>query len=422
MLTQFYPPFLGGEERHVQTLSRELSARGHDVAVATLGGPDLPDHEMDGGVHVHRMESTIARLPGLTADPSRYHAPPIPDPGLVSALRRLVQEYRPDIVHAHNWLVYSFLPLKIWSNARLVLSLHDYSVSSPTKKLMYKDAVLCTGPALGKCLGCATYHYGLKGAPIVLAHRGMAPILRRLVDLFLPVSTATAEGNGLPAMNVPFEVIPNFVPDTVADSRADLDEYVRQLPPSGYFLFAGAFAGYKGVDILLEAYRTLSGVPPLVLIGYDTAEDPMRTRDIPQNVTILKNWPHGAVMEAWRRCSIGVIPSTCAEAFPTVAIEAMVTGRPVVASRIGGLVDAVADGVTGILVPPGDPVALGAALTSLAQDTELWARMSAASRERSSLFTTSAVIPQIEDAYARLLDPGRPDVPRSDSVPDSAPV
>src|SRR5512141_1511684 len=100
MLAQFYAPVLGGEERVVQDLSRELVRRGHTVAVATQGQAGQPAFELDAGVRVYRLHSTAQRLKGLYADARRQHAPPVPDPELVRGLRQVVSRERPQVVHA----------------------------------------------------------------------------------------------------------------------------------------------------------------------------------------------------------------------------------------------------------------------------------------------------------------------------------
>ena len=112
MVTDFYPPFVGGVEVLVSGLSRELTLRGHDVAVATLAAPGLPEHELDGAVRVHRIRSTTQRASGLFANASRPWAPPAPDPRAVAGLREVLRRESPDVVHGHDWLARSFLPLK----------------------------------------------------------------------------------------------------------------------------------------------------------------------------------------------------------------------------------------------------------------------------------------------------------------------
>lgn len=405
MLSQFFPPFLGGEEQHVSSLARELAARGHRVAVCTLWSKGLPEFEVDQGVRVYRLHSTTQRADWLYSDPAHPHAPPLPDPELSWALRTVIKAERPEIVHAHNWIVHSFLPLKTWSGAKLVLSLHDASLACATKKLLYHDESQCSGPAFLKCLGCAAAHYGmLTGIGTTLANWGMTSIERNLVDLFLPVSRSTAAANHLIGSGLRLKVLPNFVREDTAYVDHSVDGYLAQLPANEYILFVGALGEYKGVDILLRAYKKLWKPPPLVLIGYTIKESPIRTTEFPTNVTILKQWPHDAIMEAWRRSLLGVIPSLVAEAFGIVALEAMIAAKPVVASRVGGLPDIVVEGETGLLVPPGDVDALATALDGLLADSTLLRRMGKAGHERVGMFTARKVIPQFEQAYQELLN------------------
>jgi glycosyltransferase involved in cell wall biosynthesis len=401
MLTQFYPPDIGGEERHVQDLSIQLTKNGHEVSVATLWHPGLPDFEVDCGVRIYRVKGTTQRAGWLFSESERRHAPPFPDPETVFEIQHVIQRERPEIIHAHNWLLYSFLPLKSWVGAPLVVTLHDYSLRCAKKRLMYQGS-LCSGPALAKCLACASDHYGLaKGATTALLSRVMGEAGRAAVDLFVAVSEATAAGNGLPDSGLPYRVIPNFIPDELEAHQESVEPYLCQLPDEDYLLYVGDITQDKGVHILLRAYAGLEGAPPLVLIGREVRELPA---DLPPNVYFLGRWPHPAVMEAWRRCKIALVPSVWPEPFGIVAIEAMASGRPVIASRTGGLVDIVVDGETGLLVPPGDVPALQQALWTLLADPELRGRMGQAARLKVKEFTASAIVGQIEDAYRSLLD------------------
>jgi glycosyltransferase involved in cell wall biosynthesis len=400
-LAQWYPPLIGGEEGHVRNLSRALAASGHDVTVATLWQPGLPDVEQDGDVRVHRLHGTVQRAGRLFADGSRRSAPPAPDPGTTRSLARLVAEFRPDVVHAHNWMVHAFLPLKRRRGPRLVVSLHDYSLVCATKALLYRGEV-CSGPGLTKCLSCAAGHYGpLKGMVTAGANWTSAAFERRLVDLFLPVSRAVAIGNGLPGGQTRFEIVPNFAPSEIADVEPGRRD--RRLPEDGYLLFVGAFARLKGVDRLLAAYRRIERPPPLVLVGYRHADTAAMLRNLPRGVIVHESWPHADVMQAWAGSLMGLIPSVWGEPCPTTAIEAMATGTPVIASRIGGLTDLVVDGETGLLVPPRDVDALADAIQGLLRDDDYRRRLGAAARSRFATFSADAVVPRIEAAYERVL-------------------
>lgn len=403
MLAQFYPPIIGGEERFVRDLSVELVARGHEVVVATLWQKGLKEFEIEKGVRIYRVHSLMERLPFLHSDEGRRHAPSFPDPGVTLALRKIVAAEKPEIVHAFNWMVHSYLPLKAMSKVPLVLSLCDYSFNCVTKKLVYKDAP-CSGPSITKCPGCAVEHYGWAIGTVTVTTNQISGWFEKLaVDMFLPVSTAVAIGTGLTSKKLPYRVLPNFVADNIAEAQGDFEQYLAQLPNEPYMMYAGAFGRYKGLDVLFEAYGKLQNIPPLVVIGYDTNESPVQTVNLPENVRVLKNWPNNAVMEAWRRSSIALVPSVWAEPFGIVVLEAMATGRPVIASRIGALSDIVLDGETGLLVTPDSATELSQAIERLVGDPALREQMGQAGRQRLTEFKASSVVPCYEEVYHEMI-------------------
>ncbi len=411
MLTQFYPPVLGGLERHVKDLSEALAARGHDVAVVTLRqggwGEEMLPYEEINGVRLYRIRGTVSRLEKLLfVDERRSYAPPFPDPEMAWAVRQILVKEKPDIVHAHNWLSFSYLPLKRWSKAKLVITLHEYGLSCGKWTMIHQDS-FCSGPETAKCWHCLQEHYGLaKGAMTFGGQRVMARAQNRLVDMYLPVSQAVAEGSQLVGSDVPYTVIPNFIPDEAAPPPADFGAQLAELPEGPFVLFVGSFGKQKGMDVLLAAYgglpEALTTAVPLVLIGYELSDFPLSQLNIPPNVRIFKNWPNTAVMEAWRRSSIGVVPSNWPEPSPTVVMEAMVAGTPVIATRVGGIPDIVAEGESGLLVPPGDVDALREALAYLLENTAVCEQMSLAARQRVTHFQAHNVVSCIEAIYQDL--------------------
>ncbi|TIU84479.1 MAG: glycosyltransferase family 4 protein, partial [Mesorhizobium sp.] len=116
-----------------------------------------------------------------------------------------------------------------------------------------------------------------------------------------------------------------------------------------------------------------------VLVGRRAADTPT---EFPPNVRVFSMWPHSAVMHAWRRSLFGVLPSVGPEACATVIMEAMASGKTVVATDIGGMPDLVDHGQTGLLVPSGNAPALANAMQTLLDDRALLASLEATSLAR----------------------------------------
>jgi glycosyltransferase involved in cell wall biosynthesis len=400
LVTQFYPPVIGGEERHVRALAGALAGRGHHVAVATLATGDDAGVAHDDGVEVHRIRGTAQRFGRLFTDPSRPHVPPFPDPGLRSALLAVIRGFQPDVVHAHNWLVHSLPRPEAMGGVPVVLTLHDYSQVCVQKRLM-RNGVVCEGPSALRCTGCAVRHYG----PVVgLGTLAGAAIVRRShtqrLDGVLCVSEAVRRGNGLESRGVPGVVVPNFIPDHVAVDRND--PRLAALPSEPFVLFVGDLSPDKGVGVLMEAFGMLrrDHDVPLVCIGRRVPDTPALHPDI----TLIEGWPHPLVMAAFERATMSVAPSIWGDPCPTVAMEAMAVGCPVVASRIGGLADIVEDGRSGVLVPPGDAAALAGEIAALLSDPSRRRALAAGALARAVAYRASTVVPGIESQYLDLLD------------------
>jgi glycosyltransferase involved in cell wall biosynthesis len=409
LLAQFFPPDIGGEERHVFNLAKTLADRGHEVAVATQRVPALPDREtLASGVRVHRFATAAMRLPGVYST-SRTHHPPLPDPRGVRELSRIIRQEQPHVVHAHNWIVNSAVALRrsspTGSRFGLVLTLHDFSHVCATKRLMRMGSA-CEGPAAARCLPCATAHYGLAvGSLTTAATALMRPWKNRTIDHVVCVSNAVAAGNRIPR-GPDASVIPNFVLDEIVQGRAgdgvesQAEDTPPGLPKEEFLLFVGELSRDKGVPTLLRAYESLGAKrPPLLLIGRRTKDTPSR---LPDGAEMRTDWPHDRVMAAFRRCLFAVLPSICLDACPTTVLEAMATGRPVVATTTGGIVDMIVDGENGLLVRPGDDSELAGAMTRLLADADLRVRLAAGAHERVQGFTASSVVERLEAVYARV--------------------
>jgi glycosyltransferase involved in cell wall biosynthesis len=390
-LSGVYPPIIGGLEKAVEAFAGALSKRGHSVIVVTLAHGREAEVTEEGGVAIHRLAGWNTHMGRFYLDASRQFAPPCPDPGAVSGIRKLINSFRPDVIHAHDWMVYSALAARGRNGPRVVLSLHDHGLIC-VKRSFLKGRVVCDGPAFAKCVACSTEQYGApKAAALTTAMRLASPLLRR-VALFLPVSEAVrriaTDGSGLPPSR--FRV----VPAPVADQAEEVVTAARdRANPDPYLLYVGALAEHKGIEVLAQAYEALDEPPPLRLLG---ARHGSSALSLPTRATVLENVAHPEVLAAYRHAICTVVPSVWEDPLPTVAREAMLCGSPVVASAIGGLPEFVKHEETGLLVPPGDVPALRAALERMIGDAALRERLSAAGMLSARRYYASEVVLSLE--------------------------
>jgi len=405
IVSDFYAPFVGGAERQVQLLGKELVLRGHEVHIATVWHHGLPPEQDDHGVQVHRIKGLTTLVPWFSKNPQRRYHPPFPDPAIVFGLRRIISKLRPDVVHANGWIAYSCAAALIGSSIPLVVSARDYGYSCATRTLL-RHGQLCDGAAPLKCLNCAAHSYGPpKALAAVAGMFGGKALLKRKVSAVHSVSTfvqkiikrdllESDEQQHTGLEKIPDIVIPSFLevpPNTQTTSQAP-----EGLPGVPFILFVGSLQSHKGLTKLIEAYQRLSGPPPLVLIGTVWHDTPT---SFPPGVVLLGTQPHSAVMAAWERCLFGVAPSVWPDPLPGVVREAMSKGKAVIATAVGGNLDMVVSGETGLLIPPGDEAALADAMQLLIGDGALRERLGRAAQRSMRSFTAQAVLPRFESLY-----------------------
>jgi glycosyltransferase involved in cell wall biosynthesis len=349
-----------------------------------------------------RVRTAASRLPMLYSDPSRPHALPLPDPEVSRAIAQELATGRYDIAHAHNWIVNSALGPAAKADVPLVMTLHDYSHICPTKRLMEFGERRCPGPAPKRCLPCASDHYGAINGAVTLAANALSARRRaRGIAGAAAVSSAVADAVAIPSgrwlhsARLHARVIPNFIPDEIV-----LDD-IPPTAPDAPLLFAGDLSPDKGVGVLLEAYRRLDSPPELLLAGRMPSPDAWT---FPPGACWTGQLPHEEVVALFRSARAVVVPSVWADPCPTVVLEAMAAGRPVVGAASGGIVDMVVDGRTGLLVPPGDVAALAGAIGTLLAEPDTALAYGVAGRDRAREFTVSAVAPRIEQMYTDAIE------------------
>ena len=184
-----------------------------------------------------------------------------------------------------------------------------------------------------------------------------------------------------------------FPPEKLRTVRLGIEPDPAVAPPAGdgqpYLLFVGRFVEKKGATHLLDALRLLRSdgtTPRLIMVGDGPLDGQLRRAAASLPEVRFLGWQAPAEVRARMRGATAlIVPSATAatgdeEGLPTVVLEAMAQGTPVIGSRHSGIVEAVTDDQDGLLVPPGDPQALAGAIGRLTRDPALRRRLGVAAR------------------------------------------
>lgn len=336
----------GGAERVVVSLACRLAARGHRAVLCTLTSRHddarLADQLRQAGVTRHDLGARR-----------------LSNPSAVLRYLRLLARSGSEVVHAHGqdaWIL-ACLARRV-TPVPLVLTRH-----------------VLDEPA-------GTWRQSLR--------RRAALAAARRADALVAPSSATADWlarlAGVCASRI--QVIPNGVDLECFDrpmgaaAREALRRSIGCAAHERVVLIPAVLRHGKGHDVLLDALPVIRQMVPqvrVVFAGGGEREAELRQRAAPHGSGVVLLGHRNDVPQLLAACDLVVLPSY-AEALPTALIEAAAAGRPVVATRVGGTADIVEHGVTGLLVPPGDPSALAEAVAAVLNDPTTADRFGQAAR------------------------------------------
>ncbi|HLQ56141.1 MAG TPA: glycogen synthase [Streptosporangiaceae bacterium] len=352
LLTREYPPDVyGGAGVHVEYLARELS--GLVSLTVHCQGAARP------GAIAHqpweRLAGANQALQTISADVS-----------MASAAAAA------DVVHSHTW--YANLGghlAALLSGAPHVVTVHSLEPLRP-----WKAEQLGGGYALSSWCERTALE---SAAAVIAVSEGMRADLLGCYPA-IPADRVRVIRNGIDTRE--------YAPDSGTDV---LERYGAE-PGRPLVVFVGRVTRQKGLSVLLRAAARLDPGTQLMLCAGqpDTAELAAEVTGLVQDLLDTRSgviWLSGMlarreVIQLLSHATAFVCPSLY-EPLGIVNLEAMACGTAVVASRVGGIPEVVADGETGLLVPPGDPVALADAVNALVRDQALAAAMGQRGRERA---------------------------------------
>lgn len=377
----------GGEDRAVEAERVLLEEAGLDVRQVIFDNADLRESR------------------SLAGD-LRLAASAVWSRSAADRVASAIRGQRPQVVHIHNTFA-AASPSVVRAAAAMgvpvVQTLHNYRVVCPAATL-FRAGHPCTD-----CVGApvpfpAVVHACVRGsrlqsavaAATVTAHRALGTYSRH-VNRYIALTAFQRRlvMGALPPDRV--VVIPNFLEPDPGEGTEDR---------SGV-LFVGRLSQEKGVAPLLAAAElepdiiSVAGDGPLVeSVGKAAARGRLRH---------LGSLGAHAVLDAMKRSIALVVPSVWYEGFPVVVLEAFATGTPVIASRIGSLVELIDDGISGMLVGPGDGAGLATQVRWAVDHRAEMATMGANARRRwEERYRGLAHLAELREVYEDAASPRRP--------------
>jgi glycosyltransferase involved in cell wall biosynthesis len=238
---------------------------------------------------------------------------------------------------------------------------------------------------------------------------GPLPFNRISTRMLEMADAVTAVSNGV-RESLAAEV-PELDPDRVRVIPNAIEAPTGSSPwsPTGHLFAAGRLQDQKGFDLAIEALGRLAVRHPglsLHLAGTGEDEQNLRTQaeslGLAERVRFLGSVTRDEILHEISAASVVVVPSRTIEGFSLVALEAAHLGRPVVATRVGGLPETVDDGLTGLLIPPDDAGALAAAVGDLLDDPTRTIDMCERARRRAMRFDVVSCACAYAEVYRSL--------------------
>jgi glycosyltransferase involved in cell wall biosynthesis len=284
-------------------------------------------------------------------------------------MQQLINEFKPNIVHIHNLygqLSPSILPVITANHIPIVQTVHDYHLIHPNPS-MYHDGQNCT--VTQRNAWACLFHRCLNPKLIYSAPPALAfclhktfQLYERHVDKFITPSRymhRMLRNYGFPKKQLYY--LPNLL--TISPSRS------HQLKRFAPVLYSGQLVAHKGVRQILEAARHLPYIP-FILIGQGELTDEIKYAHLPN----LHLFPHSkttTVFKFIRQAAFTLSPSLWNENQPYAILESFAMGKPVIATKIGGIPEIVKHLQNGLLIPTNDSNALTQSINYLYHQPDL---------------------------------------------------
>jgi len=333
------------------------------------------------GVTVLRFSRSSAEIEDMRLGKIPAFFSGIHNPFSRRAFGKFLRVMRPDVVHIHNLyplISPSILPECTAQGIPVVMTVHNFRLACPNGLLLSHNDVC------HRCLGGREYWCVLRNCENDIfkstgyaLRTAVARILRRYYDNvnhFICLSEFQSNilvKEGLPADRV----------SVLANPMTFTNETINSKGKHGYVAYVGRISPEKDVSTLIEASRRLGDLQFKFAGDYHRLPEVIKQKT--DNCEFLGQLNTEDIVQFYHNARMVVFATRCYEGFPTVLLEAMSYGLPVVCSRIGGLPEIVEDGVNGLLYEPGNVNELTNCIRTLWQNPALCQKLGEAGKRRA---------------------------------------
>jgi glycosyltransferase involved in cell wall biosynthesis len=379
LLINDYEELIGGTEFYIQTLKKELESRGHIIKIYS-------SRKSSREYLISQNSKSINKFLRKMFNFKSY-----------KEVKSIINQFHPDIIHIHN--IFNEISPSILlavNKIPVVMTVHDNLLINAVSILSGRTGKDCKTRVCHGCSNCI----GIKGAIYEYIKNIIHKILFEKISLYITPSIymkkLVQEAGYNPVRHI--------------DNGFKLFKYSK-INKQNNILYVGRLNNEKGVEYLLRAMpRVVERNPKikLTIIGDGNEKGNLmllaQNLKIKSNVFFLNTITQDRLEEYYKNSTIVIVPSIYNDNFPTVIIEAMSIGRPVIGTRMGGIPELIDNGKTGFLVKSKSYKSLEEKILYLQHNKKVINILSRNAHEKSKLYHLKNHANKIESIYKKLIN------------------
>jgi glycosyltransferase involved in cell wall biosynthesis len=384
----YHPNIIGGAERSVRIMAEGLTDRGVEVSVVSTADKDSFARIADVSAYYIKAPNLYwmkhAKKKPAIAKPL-WHLIDSYNPLVVSKIKSILEQEKPDIVHTNNL---AGLSVSVWKtvmkmNIPIVHTIRDHYLLCP-KSVMFKNNQNCKT----QCLTCGIYSVPRKK-------------LSNNIDAVIGVSEFILN------KHLNYGCFKNTKIKTHiynAVNNINMTNNNNNMRDDLTFGFIGILAPIKGIEYLLERFSNIgSNQARLKIFGRGVTKSYDKYLRQNYQSEFIEFMGHQNIKDIYDQLDVVIIPSLCDDSFPRVVMESYSYGLPLITSNMGGAFEMVVEGKTGFVYDPTHESKLEELIQSFIDHPGLANEMKSACMEAAKSFTVDRLVSEVIDVYEKVL-------------------